>query len=107
MQIEYILQIGAKLLQIGAAPVVTNRGISYYSIGANLWQIEQLLGIRVELLQIGASIMYWGNYYKSLQNTCVNFSHLRYRLTMHYMTYQGLHNSVICLAVFLLPYLPS
>ena len=33
IQIEQVLQIGAKLLQIGAAPVVTNRGNSYYKLG--------------------------------------------------------------------------
>ena len=40
IQIEQVLQIGAKLLQIGAAPVVTNRGNSYTKLG--------------QLLQIGA-----------------------------------------------------
>ena len=63
MQIEQILKIGAKLLQIGAAPVVTNRGNSYYKS-----RQFQLLQIGAKLLQIGAAITNWGNYYKSVQN---------------------------------------
>ena len=35
IQIEQVLQIEEKLLQIGAAPVVTNRGNSYYKSGQN------------------------------------------------------------------------
>ena len=49
IQIEQVLQIGAKLLQIGAAPVVTNRGNSYCISG------------QFQLLQLGQ------NYYKSRQ----------------------------------------
>ena len=49
IQIEQVLQIGAKLLQIGAAPVVANRGNNYYKSGQ-----FQLLQIGAELLQIGA-----------------------------------------------------
>ena len=53
IQIEQVLQIGAKLLQIGAAPVVTNWGNSYYKLGQ-----FQLLQIVPKLLQIGQ------NYYR-------------------------------------------
>ena len=50
MQIEQVLQIEAKLLQIGAAPVVTNWGrSSYYKSGQNYYKLGQLL-------QIGAII---------------------------------------------------
>ena len=57
IQIEQVLQIGAKLLQIGAAPVVTNRGSSSYcNSGQNYYKQGQLLQIGTELLQIGAGI---------------------------------------------------
>ena len=82
IQIEQVLQIGAKLLQIGAAPVVTNWGNSYYKLGQfQLLQIvPKLLQIWAELLQIGAGITNWDNYYKSVQNRCIfyNFIHLFY-----------------------------
>ena len=69
-QIEQVLQLGAKLLQIGTAPFVKNRGNSYYKSGQfQLLQIgAKLLQIGAELLQIGAGITNWGNYYKSVQN---------------------------------------
>ena len=53
-QIEQVLQIGAKLLQIEAAPLVINRGNSYYKSGQFL-----LLQIVAKLLQIGAIITNW------------------------------------------------
>ena len=55
---EQVLQIGAKLLQIEAAPVVTNRGNSYYKSGKFqlLEIVAKLLQIGAELLQIGAII---------------------------------------------------
>ena len=55
---EQVLRIGAKLLQIEAVPVVTNRGNSYYKSGKfQLLQIgAKLLQIGAELLQIGAII---------------------------------------------------
>ena len=70
IQIEQVLQIGAKLLQIGAAPVVTNRGNNYYKSGQfQLLQVgAKLLQVGAELLQIGAGITNWGNYYKLVQN---------------------------------------
>ena len=57
IQLEQVLQIGAKLLQIRAAPVVTNRGSSsYYKSGQNYYKLGQLLQIGAELLQIGTGI---------------------------------------------------
>ena len=55
IQIEQVLQIEAKLLQIGAVPVVTNRSSSYYKS-----RQFQLLQIRAKLLQIEAVITNWG-----------------------------------------------
>ena len=55
MQIEQVLQIEAKLLQLGAAPVVTNWGNSYYKSGQ-----FQLLQTGAKLLQIGVVITNWG-----------------------------------------------
>ena len=70
IQIEQVLQIGAELLQIGAAPVVTNCGNNYYKSGQfQLLQVgTKLLQVGAELLQIGAGITNWGNYYKLVQN---------------------------------------
>ena len=63
IQLEQVLQIGAKLLQIRAAPVVTNRGSSsYYKSGQNYYKLGQLLQIGKNyyksghVLQIGAVI---------------------------------------------------
>ena len=58
IQVEQVLRIGAKLLQIGAAPVVANRGNNYYKSGQfQLLQIgAKLLQVGAELLQIGAII---------------------------------------------------
>ena len=64
IQIQQVLQIGAKLLQIGEAPVVTNWGNSYCKsgqfqllrIGAKLLQIGVVITIGAELLQIKAGI---------------------------------------------------
>ena len=77
IQIQYVLQIGAKLLQIGAAPLVTNSSISYIS-RQNSYKLGQLLQIGAELLKIGAVITNWGNYYKSVQNTSARLSHLKH-----------------------------
>ena len=45
VQIEQALQIGTKLLQIGAAPVVTNQGNIYYKLKQNYYKLGQLLQI--------------------------------------------------------------
>ena len=58
-QIEQVLQIGAKLLQIEAAPLVINRGNSYYKSWRNYYKLGQLLQTGVELLQIRAIITNW------------------------------------------------
>ena len=63
IQIEQVLQIGAKLLQIGAAPVVTNRGSSYCKSGqfqsSSYYKSEENYYKLGWLLQTGA------DYYKS------------------------------------------
>ena len=69
IQIEQVLQIGAKLLQIGTVPVVTNRGNSYYKSGSSsYYKLGQLLQTGAELLQIGAGTTNLGNHYKLVQN---------------------------------------
>ena len=55
IQIKQVLQIVAKLLQITAAPVVTNWRYNYYKSGQ-----FQLFRIGAKLLQIGAVITNWG-----------------------------------------------
>ena len=55
IQIEQVLQIGAKLLQIRAALVATNWGNIYYNTGQNYHKARHIIQIR-------------GNYYKSVRN---------------------------------------
>ena len=60
IQIEQVLQIGAKLLRIGAAPVVTNRGSSsYYKSGQNYYKLGQNYCKSGQVLQFGAIITNW------------------------------------------------
>ena len=53
IQIDQVLQIGAKLLQIGAAPVITNWGNSYYKSERNYCKLGQNYYKSGQLLQIG------------------------------------------------------
>ena len=65
MQIEQVLQIEAKLLQIGAAPVVTNWGNSYYKSGQ--FQLLQIKAVPL-ITNRGKIITNLGSYYKLGQN---------------------------------------
>ena len=68
------ITIGEKLLHIGAAPIVTNRGNSYnkpgqfqlLQIGAKLLQIEAFITSWNRIITNRAGITNWGNYYKSV-----------------------------------------
>ena len=61
VQIEQALQIGTKLLQIGAAPVVTNQSNIYYKLKQNYYKLGQLLQIAAELLGNLIYTLYDGN----------------------------------------------
>ena len=75
-QIEQVLQIGAKLLQIEAAPLVINRGNSYYKSGQFLLLqiVAKLLQIEAIITNRGRIITNWGNYYKLVHNSWYNFT---------------------------------